>query len=412
MRGLLRNRSLVLLAGAELVTNLGSWITMMAIFALVVFEGEGGVLQTTGIYLAGMGPAILLGPVAGWLVDRVDRRRLLIAAQLLSGLITLGLVFTQQMGWIYLILVLQGICAAATPSARQSVVADLVDRADLTRANAFLQQVSGITKIAAPMLAGAVLGLLSPQRAILLDVISYLAAGALLGLLPALPPRQGTAGPEAKGSEGLAGLRAVAGMILREAPLLRFIFPTIFVLVVTLLAFDVTAPVFTRDVLLGDSRFMGVLVGMVGLGMGLAALALMLGKGGRNPSRDLLLGMLLMVGIPAAISLGAALQSPVLARWIALVGCLAGGAGLGLANVQASTLIQTLAPAGWLGRLGGLFQSVIVAGQVTGMLLTPVLVPHLISLGQFFTTATIAILLLCVWTAGAVKRSDLAIDVK
>lgn len=86
MMALLRNRSFLILTGAELISALGSWVTTMALLAILVFEGTGGVEHTSALFLAGVGPSMLLGPVAGWLADRVERRRLMVASQLLSGL--------------------------------------------------------------------------------------------------------------------------------------------------------------------------------------------------------------------------------------------------------------------------------------------------------------------------------------
>lgn len=406
MMQVLKNRSLLVLAGAELVSALGSWITAMALYAIIVFEGEGGVAHTSGLYLAAFGPSLLLSPVAGWLVDRVDRKRLLIAAQALCGVVTAGLIFADSLVLIYALLVLGAAFAVVTSPARQSIVPDVVAPEDLTRANALLQQVGGVIKIVAPLLAGGVLSFMSPQAAIILDVISYLAAAAVLTLLPALPRRQAAQEehqPGETGLGGLNGLRKMTAVVTREAPLLRVLFPSIFMLVFTLIAFDVTAAVYTRDILRSSAKFMGMAIGLIGLGTGISALLLMLSKEMRNPWRDMVVGMTLMATIPAAMSLGTYL-APLPAQVFLLLACLLGGLGIGLTNVQAATLIQTLAPAGWVGRMGGLFQSMIVGGQLVAMLLTPVLVPHWVSFGLFFGISTACLMLLCIRTAVAVAR--------
>ena len=74
---ILNNRSLLILGLSESVSSVGSWITMMAVFAMIVFNGNGNVVQSSGIYLAGLVPTLLFSPAAGWLCDHLDRKWLM-----------------------------------------------------------------------------------------------------------------------------------------------------------------------------------------------------------------------------------------------------------------------------------------------------------------------------------------------
>jgi MFS family permease len=79
---------------------------------------------------------------------------------------------------------------------------------------------------------------------------------------------------------------------------------------------------------------------------------------------------------------------------VATAGCLFGGIGSGLLNVQTGTLLQTLSPGPLLGRLAGALQSTLVAGQLVGLLLTPLLVPILLPMGAYFVVVTLVLALL------------------
>lgn len=288
---------------------------------------------------------------------------------------------------IYLALVLQSVAGSIMGPARRVVIPELVGRADLSRANAFMQQLTGVIKIAAPILAGFVLTLMTPHQAVVLDVISYGLAAAALTLLPKLPARPAAASPAEKpapAESGWTALRWTVSEVGRQAPLLGWVLPPAFMLTMILMAYDITAAVFTRDVLQASVGFMGLSVGLIGAGMGAAALALMLAKQARNLWIDLILGMLLLTAIPITVALADWIPSPTLGRGLVLAGSLVGGIGLGLTDIQGQTLIQVLAPAGWVGRMGGLFQSLMVGGQITGLLLTPLIVPQPISFGLFF----------------------------
>ena len=122
---LLHNRSLLIIGASESVSNTGNWITMMAVFAMLVFKGSGGVAQSSGVFLAGLIPTLLVSPFAGWLLDRFDRKWLMISSELFSGLIILGLVFTSNLFLIYAILALQAVSISIMTPARQAVVPDL-----------------------------------------------------------------------------------------------------------------------------------------------------------------------------------------------------------------------------------------------------------------------------------------------
>jgi MFS family permease len=404
MEILKRNHHLLILGFAESVSGVGSWITALAIYALIVFRGSGDVLESSGVLLAGLGPMLLCSPVAGWLCDRFDRKRLMIASEVLSGLVVAALIFTTRLELIYALLALQAVAGSLMSPARQSAIPALVDRADLTRANALLQQLASLVKIGAPILAGGVLTVLSPHAALVLDVVSFALSALILTRLPALPPggrpAPATAAPAAVPAPGpslAAGLRA--------APRLRLLLGTGFAVTLTIMGFDVLAPVYTRDVLRGGEALFGTLIGLIGLGSVTAAAGLFWRKGARDPWADLVRGLALLGAVPLALTGAALLPDAGLARLLVMAGCLVGGLGNGLLNVQAGTLLQTLAPAGLLGRVSGLFQSMLVGGQLVAIVLTPLLVPTLLPAAAYLGISGLALLALAGSTALLVART-------
>ena len=89
----LRSRDFRLLWGAGLVSELGSWLLVVAVPAQVL--AETGSLLATGLVLgAEYLPFLLFGPAAGALADRVDRRTLLIAADLVRAVAVTALLCT------------------------------------------------------------------------------------------------------------------------------------------------------------------------------------------------------------------------------------------------------------------------------------------------------------------------------
>jgi MFS family permease len=394
------HQALLILGLAESVSGVGNWITALAVFALIVFRGTGGVVESSGVLLAGLAPTLLCSPLAGWLCDRVDRKWLLIGGEVLSGLAVVGLIFVDRLELIYGLLAVQAVAGSVIMPARQAAVPALVGSDNLTRANALLQQLAAFVKIGAPMLAGAILTILAPHQAMVVDVISFGLAALILTRLPALPPPQAPA----VGSRE-ARLPVSVGGVLRQSPRLRLLFVTMFLFIVTIMAFDVLAPVFTRDILGGDESLFGLLVGLIGVGSLAAGAGLFLRKGTRDPWPDMLAALLLLGVIPAALMLASWLPDPGLARGVVIVGCLIGGVGNGILSVQVGTLLQLASPPALLGRMGGLFQSTIVAGQIVAIFVTPVLTPALVPFGLFFAVAAGAIVLLTLGAALTLRRT-------
>lgn len=392
---LFRNRTLITIGLAEAISQIGDWITMMAIFALLVFRGGGGVAESSGVYLAGLIPSLPASVLAGWLCDRYDRKYLMMASLFLSGLSVIGLIFTDRLEIIYLLLALEAVFVSIMGPARQSVIPDIVAKEDLTQANALMQQIYGMIKIGAPVLAGSVLAIMNPHQAIILDVISFGLAILMISFIPRLPVRKVT--PDISPAPDQAIKMDGVWQSLKNSPGLQLVFTSIFLGIFVIIGFDVLATVFTRDIARASEQYFGISIGLVGTGTLLATMWLMMRKQNRNPWSDLILGLSLLAVIPLTLAVGAFIDQPEICRVIVLAGCLIGGIGNGLVNVQITTLLQTLTPAMMLGRMSGLFQSTTTAGQLMGIIVTPILVPGLLSIGSFFAISTIALMMLVIY---------------
>ena len=125
----------------------------------------------------------------------------------------------------------------------------------------------------------------------------------------------------------------------------------------------------------------------------------MVRKGKARPWRETLAGILLLSLISGSMALAAGLRDPVLAKTLVLIAAFFGGVGNGLVVIQKGTLLQLLSPAGLLGRVSGFFQSTAVAGQLVGILVTPLLVPALLPMGWYFGMMTAALVLVAGYTA-------------
>jgi MFS family permease len=210
-----RNRGFNILWFGQTLSALGDSFAFVAL-PLLVLEATGSVAQmglVTGVNGVGQ---IVAGVFAGVLVDRVDRRRLMIACDIarccLYGLIPLWWALRGPAFWlIYVVVLLASLVSMGFQVAYMTAVANLVDRNQITDANGRLQATYAIAYVVGPMLAGLVSARTGPVAAIGIDAVSFVVSAISLTLirLRVAPDdlRSAKRAAESKLSELIAGAR-------------------------------------------------------------------------------------------------------------------------------------------------------------------------------------------------------------
>src|SRR6187549_1310585 len=96
-----RNRNFRLLYTGQTISQLGDWFNTVAVFALVL-DLTGSATMVAWMLIVQFLPVALVSPVAGVVVDRVDRRRLMIAADILRGVLILGLLLVRRSDQVWI----------------------------------------------------------------------------------------------------------------------------------------------------------------------------------------------------------------------------------------------------------------------------------------------------------------------
>jgi MFS family permease len=181
----LQVRDFRLLWAGSLVSSLGSWLLTIAIPAHVLLAT--GSLRDTGLTLAAQYlPQLILGPVAGVVADRCDRRRLLIAANLFCA----GAVATMLPGtspgryWVlYLALIAESSGTVLSSPALQAMTPAVVGTGPLlTSANALTSASSGVVRLIGGPLGGILLAACGIRTLICADSLSYVMAAVAIVL--------------------------------------------------------------------------------------------------------------------------------------------------------------------------------------------------------------------------------------
>jgi MFS family permease len=196
-------RDVYLAAGARGLSVTGDFLAATALALSLQSAGAGG-FAVSGLLLAGVLPLVVLAPLTGRVADRVDSRRLLVGVGLAQAAVCAVLAFVSSP---ILIVALVGLLAcglALTQPTLAALLPAMVSRDDLPRAAALNQTMTSIGALAAPVLAGVLVGQFGARVPLLIDSVAYLAL-VVAGLL--IRTRRGGGGSRLRREETTAAPR-------------------------------------------------------------------------------------------------------------------------------------------------------------------------------------------------------------
>jgi MFS family permease len=261
----LRHRNYRLFFGGQGISLIGTWMTRVATGWLVYRLTDSAFLLGI-VSFASQIPALILSPLAGVMVDRWNRHRVLVITQVLAMiqsmlLAILAISGTIQVWHIVVLNLFQGFINSVDIPARQSFVIEMVeDKKDLSNAIALNSSMFNGARLIGPSLAGIIIALVGEGYCFLADGISYIAVIIALMAMRIKPRKL----PEANGHI-MAGLREGYNYAFGFAPIKAILF---LIGLVSIVGFPylVLMPIFARDLLHGGPNTMGFLMGAVGMG--------------------------------------------------------------------------------------------------------------------------------------------------
>ncbi len=184
--GLLRrNPDFARLYFAALISFAGDWFTWVALQGLILEETGSPALA--GLMLAtAMLPFALVAPIAGVIADRVDRKKLMIVADVLRAFVALGLLLARSQSTIWIAFVCNALLSALAPffePASSAALPNLVRTQDLARANVLMGSAWGTMVAVGAALGGVVAATLGRDAAFILDALSFALSAALIATI-------------------------------------------------------------------------------------------------------------------------------------------------------------------------------------------------------------------------------------
>lgn len=192
----MRHRNYALLWTGQLISNVGDRFHFVAI-SLWVYAKTGSALPVTYAMIALLAGSAVVGPFAGALVDRLDRRKILIYGDLARAALVFALPDLMEWGlaWVYLALFLVSIATAFFRPAMFAAIPHSVPKDRLLQANALFASMSQSTEVFGPPLAGLTIAWRDYPAAIYLNALSFLVSAIFVSALRLPEPVPTTSGP-------------------------------------------------------------------------------------------------------------------------------------------------------------------------------------------------------------------------
>lgn len=381
----LRNRNYRLFFFGQCISVTGTWIQQVAINWLVYSLTKSALLMGI-IMFAGSIPSLFLSPLAGVVVDRVNKYHVLIMLQTLFMIEALMLAILTITGiiqvWqIVLLSILIGITNAFDMPLRQSFVIHLIDNTeDLGNAISLNSSSMNLALLIGPAIAGTLIAMFGEGICFLINSLSYMAViTALFAMKIKLLPIYESDGTNIF-QEFKEGLKYVSGSL----PMRNII---IYLATVSLvgMSYIILMPIFAKEILNGNAQTLGFLLSTVGIGALAGALYL--------AGKKTVLGLEKWICI-ASSTLGLGLIGLAFADkfLIALILLFFIGFGMVVVIATCNTLVQNIVDDDKRGRVMSLYTMAFMGTTPIGSLIGGI-IAHKIGVPHTFLLAGIIMLI-------------------
>ncbi len=364
----LRHRNYRLYFFGQLISLAGTWMQSAA-QAWLVLKLTNSSMMLGVVSFAQFTPILLVGLFAGVIVDRLDRRRLIIATQILLMLSAFTLAALTWSGavrveYVIILAAFNGTVSSFDMPGRQSFVVEMVGYEDLANAIALNSMMFNSARMLGPAAAGLLIAWLGIGTCFFLNGVSFLAV--IWSLFQMEIPARAIAGA---GARMLHQLREGLAYVWSNRP----IFYQMALAAVTNgfgYTYLVLVPLFARNVLHGDARTYGFLVAIQGLGSVVGAATLASRVTTRGIRNNLIAGLFLSAAGIVVFGLSRSIALSMAAQFVI---------GTGLTNFRASnnTLVQLFVSDDLRGRVMSTYQLATVGMAPIGALAVGYMGTHL-----------------------------------
>lgn len=376
-----QNKNFILIMIARFVSFLGDAMHGFTLtWYILNVIGQGKVLGW--LMFLGTLPAILIGPFAGVLSDRFDRRKIMITVDVIRGFLAILLAYLVMINqaplWVLLaITVLLSICGSIYFPASGALFPNLVHQKQLIRANAIASFLGTSTAVIGQIVGGTLFDLVNAYGLFAINGLTFFFA-AVCEFFVFVPNLTNSAATKAnhyfrnlaEGFKFVYHTKALAAMLLFGATVNFFFFPIQ----------NIVQPYIGNKILMLDSKQFGFIVAFFQAGMIISVLLLQFLPQPKKKYRFMLWSMfaqsmgLILLAIPILPFVKPLISSTAVFVFLYSAIILSRGLAFGLTNVPMQVVYQTLTPDEYRGRVFALQGAAFQGFMVISMLISGYLV--------------------------------------
>jgi MFS family permease len=169
----------------QVISEIGDHFNNVAVFSLALANTGSG-LVVTGIMLSRAIPAVMAGPVAGVILDRLDRKRIMIASDLIRAVVAIGFILAIPRSDTWLLYLLSALLMFASPfftSGRSAILHTIANKEELHTANSLTQTTQWMTLTIGAFLGGTSITQFGYKWAFTFNALSFLFSAACVSRL-------------------------------------------------------------------------------------------------------------------------------------------------------------------------------------------------------------------------------------
>lgn len=253
------------------LSTLGTWIQQVAL-AWIIYELTNSAALLGIIGFCALIPQLLVSPIAGAWIDKLNKQKFLIVVQVLFFIqtISLGLLYHFDLFTPTVLIsmsLLLGILTAIDTPLRQSLLSLIIeDKTLLPNALALNAMIFNASRFIGPPIAGLLLSLIGAELCFYLNAFSYLCLGLAVARMSAVQSIK------ASGKVGQVFIEGVKYMYQNMH--FRLMMCTVIVLNMTASSYVTLLPIYARDIIAGNEKTLGMLWGCAGVGSLISSLIL------------------------------------------------------------------------------------------------------------------------------------------
>jgi MFS family permease len=364
-RDALGHRDLRLLLAAFLVDQIGSW-SYIVVISVYIFDRTHSTQWLAANAACRWGPSLLVASYGGVLADRFQRTTVLIVSALASAVLMTGMAVVvasdAPVAFVLVLSAFSSVALAPYQPAAGALTPEIVGEKDLAAANSILSALENLVVVVGPGIGGLLLLTGRPVIGVVINAASFALAAAIVARLR-VRSRGGGHDGDSAARQWVAGVRSLVAQPVAVAAILFCALDSSVYGAATVLWVPLSVRLGT-----GPNGFSYLLAG--------AALGGLLGAGlanrlsGTSRLAPVIMGSICVQALPYLLTVP--VHSPALAAGLQVVS----GVGMVVVDVLAITSLQRDLPGDVLGRVFGIFDTVVLAGILLASLATGILLAH------------------------------------